>query len=280
MPSDRQRFALSLFLTAVMSQLAVAQSSIRDRISGAIWEEDVRTVQRLVGQLENIDYGDKATDPVLWQAVSTGNLRLVKVLVEAGASVNVRESNWGMPAFNQAASSGDLSVIDCLIKRGAKIDATDKFGGNALEEAAFMGDRVMAKKLQSLGLKTKFPLHVAAGLGDVKTVKKLLERKTDVNQVTGWKNSALFFAASGESLESTKLLLEAGTKTETKNIFGCTALFYAVPLADPAITQALIEAGADVNAINKDGERPLDWAHEESVINLLKSAGAKPGEPR
>lgn len=218
------------------------------------------------------------TDPVLWQAVSSSNLQIVRVVVEAGASLDVREANWGIPMFNQAASTGELDIVEYLIKKGAKTNATDKYGGNALEEAAFNGCKKVAERLVRLGLKSKFPLHVAAGLGDVKAVRKALANEADPNQVTGWNNSALFFSVGGGSAETTKLLLAAEARTGIKNVFGCTALHYAAAMEDQRLAKMLIEAGADVNVSNKDGERPLDWAGDEGVVRLLKAAGAKHGD--
>jgi|GEM_PF-3228871 len=266
-------FAPAMVFLVTWSSTACSQD-VRAKLSEAIFNNDVKQVVMLAKKLD-INQKAKNWDPPLHEAVASGHIEVVKALVEMGAVVEARESMSNMPLLNSAAALGDEKVFDYLVAKGAKIDQIDKYGGNALEEAAFGGHTKIAAKLMKLGLKSKHKLHVAAGLGDVKTVKKLLAAKVDVDMLTGWKNSALIFAAGSGQEKTLHLLLAAKAKMEVRNVMGCTAMHYAAAMQNVGVVEALLKAGANVNAPNAEKETPLDWSYDPKVQKLLRKAGAR-----
>lgn len=88
-------------------------------------------------------YGDSA----LLMATMAGNLRLVKDLVVAGASV----SGKGWQPLHYAAVSNRSEVTDYLLKAGAPIDAKAPNGRTALMLAVQEGHGDIARKLLQQG---------------------------------------------------------------------------------------------------------------------------------
>jgi ankyrin repeat protein len=93
----------------------------------------------------------------------------------------------------------------------------------------------------------KRSIHIAAGAGDIKTVKQHLAAGTDVNAKDDDDETPLHGAALSDHKE---------------------------------IVELLIANDADVNANDEDGETPLDWAilleHTETA-DLLRKHGGKTG---
>ncbi|KAF7256536.1 hypothetical protein EG68_06391 [Paragonimus skrjabini miyazakii] len=53
---------------------------------------------------------------------------------------------------------------------------------------------------------------------------------------------------------------------------GCTALHYAVLVNDLKLVELLIEKGADVSAVNERGHRPIMYAKDNAIKELLRKA--------
>jgi len=200
----------SVFLALfALSPHQSAAQELRERISEAFFDGNTKEALRLVKQLSDINSGTKEFPPPIFDAVTSDDLKCVKAMVEAGASVNIREKQWNMPLLNEAAAFGSEEIFDYLLSVGAKHDQLDKYGGNALEEAACCGHYEIASKLMKLGLKTKYPLHVACGLGDVRAVKRMIAGGAKVNVVDEYEETPLDLATEEPVI---KALKKAGAK--------------------------------------------------------------------
>ncbi|XGC80478.1 ankyrin repeat domain-containing protein [Bdellovibrio bacteriovorus] len=149
------------------------------------------------------------------------------------------------------------------------------------------------------------PLMSAAMNGDLKTVSKLLNKKTDLEAKTASGNTALALAINADEYEAADLLIKAGANVDiivndqtkdtalmvaatsnlntTKlilsknkdvinktNAKGETALSKALYFGNYNIAKVLLEAGADKTIKNKDGQTVLDIAKKEKNSEAMK----------
>lgn len=122
------------------------------------------------------------------------------------------------------------------------------------------------------------PLLVAARGGHVGVTMALLRGKADVNIRTEDGSSALHHSISGGSAATVSALLSAGMPANDQNEDGVTPLMLAAHYNELEITKVLLDGGADPNICVPGWGAALDGAKDE-VAELLKSKGARPGDP-
>jgi len=158
-----------------------------------------------------------------------------------------------------------------------------------LHDAAFNGDVKRVRKFLEKGAnpnaknKTgRTPLHVAAYMGRVDVVKLLLERGADPNVQNKDGRTPLHDATSGGYVDVVKLLLKYGADPNVRNDNGDTPLHWAAYNGHVDIARLLLEHGADPTVKSKYGAIPLDLAralgHRE-VVSLIEEwlrRGEKP----
>jgi ankyrin repeat protein len=188
-------------------------------------------------------------------------------------------------ALHRAACKSRHACLRLLIDRGADLDVRD-FPDNA------------------------YPLHVAAAVGDLETVRTLVEAGADVTGeaddyevgVLGWatcfrtvrEDVAAYLLAHGVRLNLwTAIALDrvdavrsmvAGDATllgarMTRNQHRRTALHHAAAKNRPRVVRLLLDLGADPDATDATGATPLTTASQEgadpAIVEMLVAAGAK-----
>ncbi|MBS0204831.1 MAG: ankyrin repeat domain-containing protein [Planctomycetes bacterium] len=113
-------------------------------------------------------------------AADKGQDRVVEILLQAGADVNVPNANVQATPLQYAATGGFVQAVRVLLDANANVNATDSVG--------------------------RTPLMWAASKGQESVVKLLLERGADANQTTpaGW--TALKYAEQGMHSQVAALL--------------------------------------------------------------------------
>ncbi|HYK58322.1 MAG TPA: ankyrin repeat domain-containing protein [Bryobacteraceae bacterium] len=148
----------------------------------------------------------------LMTCAKTGNADAVRMLIEYGAAVNVKEPSQNQTALMWAAAERHPDMVKALIESHADLQAHTKQGFT--------------------------PLHFAARVGDLESVKLLLAAGVDVNLLT--QSSEPEGPRSGGGSGYTPLLV-AAMRAQVE-----TALY-------------LLDHGADPN-ISASGMTPLHWA--------------------
>ena len=135
-------------------------------------------------------------------------------------------------------------------------------------------------------------LMLAVRRGDHDVVKTLLDAEADPNVATGvahvgrW--SVLTMAMSRCNQNRIRLmdtLIAAGAKVNPPIDDPITPLNYAIEQSDLEMIQAVLQRGADVNRVGKFGNTPLTAAvsmgdPDVAVVKLLLAAGADPNPPK
>jgi ankyrin repeat protein len=213
--------------------------------------------------------------PLILAARRHGNAPTVRLLLERGAGVTER-NRLGISAILAAAASGDLATVQALLDKGADVNDAPKVPNPA--------DEIFA------GLRT--PLMWAAYRNDLPMLRLLLERGADPNQATAL-GTPLTHAAWHDSVEAAQVLLDHGAHVNSRDRFAdLTALHWAAATDSPRpeLVQLLLAKGADPNAGGGDPidaflsvpQTPRMFAEKRgatAIVVALKAAGAKAPAP-
>ena len=66
----------------------------------------------------------------LWIASQNGHKEIVKLLLEKGADINVKQTATGATALLLASQNGRTDVVKLLLEKGADVNAKVNGGGN------------------------------------------------------------------------------------------------------------------------------------------------------
>ena len=206
------------------------------------------TVRYLVG-LPEVDVNQRGDDfTALHWACQEDFPDVVKVLIDAGADIEVKDDNGCSPLL-LASKDGSLATVRMLVKAGADVSGTD----NERETC----------------------LTLAAYFGHTETVRHLLcLPEVDVNQSCNSGFTSLHLGVIQTHPDVVEVLVNAGADVEAKyDGVGRTPLHCACEVGEREIVKMLLEAGADVCATDNDGDRCLALAacngHTETVRYLV-----------
>lgn len=182
-----------LFIPVVLALVVHIGCSFID-MNSAIRAENVGNVRRLIDRGYDLNYqgvgfqSEKQMTPLM-TAASLGNKKIVELLLDHGADMDLRD-NLGYTALHWAAYYNHSAVAEALVKRGASLNIQDRKGST--------------------------PLILAAYYGHLGTVKALVEggAKTDIEDKRG--QTALALARQGGFTEVEEFLVSAGNSRGAK----------------------------------------------------------------
>jgi ankyrin repeat protein len=189
-----------------------------------------------------------------------------------------------------AAERGETARFDSTL---AEWRAAGRFSLAALERKGVLhaaargttpGHTEIVDRLLALGLDPnaptglpRYPLHLAAAVGNVGTVETLLRHDARIGVVDEDGQTVLHAAMEAGATDAAaivKRLLALRADLTAGNIWGQTPLHWAA-WHDADMIPILVEAGASLEATDRSGRTPLLVAHGEGIAALL-AAGANP----
>ncbi|ODM14982.1 hypothetical protein SI65_09477 [Aspergillus cristatus] len=205
---------------------------------------------KAVLQQVHVDVRDRNGRTALSYAAEHGKFEMAKLLLEAGASVSIRQwslSGWpdgydpyfhsGATPIYWAARNGRLRILELILQHGTNPNTRTTPG--------------------------RTPLHEACQRNHIECVRLLLSKKADVNARSysdGW--SPLHEAVYNGHAELTKLLLDHGALPDIPLIQpdSKTPLHFAADKQRLGILQLLLRWGADPNSLMLEDMTPLHLA--------------------
>gem|GEM_PF-844634 len=206
---------------------------------------------------------------------------LIRLLIERGSAIDRFDGKF-QTALHRAADMGTPKTVKMLLEAGASVDIRDIYGCNPLDVARY--DR--EEKLALLFPYKKDACIIEAVFYDqLDDIERLV--KADDGGVehvhSDWNNGAtsLILAAQKGSLKLVEKLIELKANVNAQDTLGNTALHYAAQKDKNDIVAALLRAGASVTCKNRTGKTPVDLAVAEKHLRterLLREFSSAEGQ--
>lgn len=229
---------------------------------------------------------DAQNTPLLWSLnchpAESGD-QILEFLISRGADVNAKSKDGTTPLY-RAAAFGALPTVKLLVDKGATVDmkawrgetALLAVGGQHTDVAEYLISK--GADVDVRGNNGKTALHDAAQGGATELAKLLISKGADVNvkDNDGWSPLHHAVTLMGND-ELVKLLLDNGADINAKESkYGRTPLHVAVSDYREGAIKLLLEKGANANAKDDKGNTPLNYAEGDDlpvIIELLKQHG-------
>ena len=237
---------------------------------------NAQILQFLLRNGGNPDVKGRHNSTPLHSAAWGRNVAALEVLLEEGADVNAKTDEGETPGMT-ASLRGEKDILEILFALSADPHAEDDHGTNLIDLAAAGGHSAIVNLLRKMGVKNKNPLHVAAGLGDVKKVKALLSGGRNVNERDSFGATPLLIAIVSGQEEVVDFLLsrKANPKIAAKD--GYTLMHGAAFSGKKSMVKKALSLGLGVNSrYGDDGITPTDVAEDEGdALPYLRSLGGR-----
>ncbi len=224
----------------------------------------------------------------LFNSVRSKNLLLVEYLLSKGAVIDEKNGKIGLTPLYKACYDGSLDIATVLVDAGADINLKSTEGFAPLCVAVQNKHKHIVEYLLTKGAivdvkcgdRKWSPLVKACydGLLDIANV--LVDAGADLNQKTREGYSLLYIAVQNKHKPIVEYLLSKGAPINEKNgLNDDSALHKACFIGSLEMTKTLIEAGADINILDKIGQKPIDLAigqNHQAVVEYLESLQPQP----
>lgn len=241
---------------------------------------DIKVVDLLLKKGTDVNARTRENTTALHEAAEFGKHEIARMLLDKGADVDAKGYE-GQTALHLATKKGHQHVVKVLLDAGANKELRNDDGVSALDLALDLRDRKILNLLDPASEYSlpSISLIEASFVGDVFTVKELLDSGEDVNAGNDNNATPLFMAAQEGHIDTAKLLIERGADVNAKLIEDAeTSLLTASKFNHWEIVALLLDKGADVDA--KGGVHGRTALHEaacsgyEETVRMLLARGA------
>jgi ankyrin repeat protein len=175
----------------------------------------------------------------IFAAARDGDVQRVNAMITKDpAVVNTKDARFGATPLHWAALKGHEAVVDLLMANGASPKAVNKDGETPVQVAKRAGQTAVLPYFAPGGGSATAGLVEAVKAGDLARVQKLLQ-------------------------DNPKLINQKDAS------FSATPLHYAALKGNLEMVQLLVSRGADLKAVNRDGETPLQVARRGGKTGVV-----------
>ncbi len=192
---------------------------------------------------------------VLYSAIATKNVELVKQLVKDGIKIDLFDEEivyWFYACDPDHPLGLNYELINILLESGVDINTTDQYNQTVLDFA--VGSR-----------------------NNVELARYLLQKGATLEHTPKYSEPLIISAARNKNLEMVKLLLEYGANPNARTKGGEASLIFAANEKDYEMIKLLVENGADIN-ITSENHQPVLFLVQDDMQSLqyLLNNGADP----
>jgi len=258
---------------------------------------NIEMVKLLLARGANVNGGTGKHEPALYAAIRGGHRDIVELLIQHGADVNAKNKTWRRvyTPLQRAAITGRTEAVKLLLEAGANISVKDDRGQTLLHLILDMRNsdynqyrlskdtlELLLIKGADVNLKDKdgrTPLHLAADSADVEIVELLLDKGAKIDAKdddSGF--TALHHTARFGNKDAAEVLIARGADINAKDKQGHTALYVAVN-HDYKVAELLINKGADNGIRTESGRTLLQLAQQRKQTESTVPDMIFNGEP-
>ncbi|KAJ6233251.1 ankyrin repeat-containing [Anaeramoeba flamelloides] len=216
-------------------------------IHNAVLANSKDVLRIFINMSANLDIMTSVGKTSLHYATESENIELVKMLIRSGANTELRDFD-SQTAYEIARLKGNKPICSQFLSLK---------GNSLIHKAAKEKDqkevvRILKQNSSEAQTIDKFgrtPLHISAEMGDISTIKILLNYGANINALSFNKNTPLFTAIKKDHIDAVKFLVKKGAEiniNERADVI-LSALHLAVERDNLQIVKYLLSQGAFIN---------------------------------
>jgi ankyrin repeat protein len=227
----------------------------------------------------------------LHHAASWGHIKIIKMLLQKGAKINLRDSDQGATPLILASYYNRPIAVRTLLENGADSEVVVLIGiykdYTPLDIAELSNFNEVINELKTKNAQYNKIFYAAQG-GDLEGVKRIVNTGIDINSENpNWANftALLHGSVRGRSDIVDYLITNGASLTATDNLAGATALHWATYNGHLETVKILVNQGAKLDTKIKSGEHQgltaVELAEKENhndIVEFLENSGGKLNE--
>lgn len=236
-----------------------------------------KLIRTLLDKKVSADLKNKVGQTPLHLASQYADLETVKLLVDAGGTLEMLDSSGNSMIHYAARGKNQTEILKYLLEKGLSPSQKTDDGKDAMTLSSASGSSEVVELLFKTANEdyTPDPLSLinAITIGKEEIALRLIEHGCDPNATEDGR-SALIYATEMGMFPVVEALLKAGADTE-KGRYGRTCLHSAAGRGDVKMLRLLIDSGANIAA--EDGltvAMSAACAFSMEALKLLKAHGA------
>eukprot|EP00056_Hartaetosiga_gracilis_P008439 m.120875 g.120875 ORF g.120875 m.120875 type:complete len:1049 (-) comp12917_c0_seq4:201-3347(-) len=243
--------------------------------------------QALLQYPDYVNVIDNVERTPIYFAILLGRTKIFKLLVDAGAMLNVADLDGCTPA-HWAVYNGNSDILQVIIAKAVDLNAVDNQGRSVLHWAtahkAPKCTEILAKlprvDVNAIDEEQMTPLHWACFHNNAKHMKALLNAKSNVSARDVEGKTPLHWCSGNKDASCVKILLgQDGVNVNERDNEGRTLLHLCVGDQNKEILSVLLKnKKCDSGVVDNTGRSALHWAvalnYSAMVTQLAKSEAA------